>query len=94
LADDGDHFISGYEGMNLIPQDYAKDLALVTFWRRNEKIRSVTVGELFPDLRVLTRTVSQYHWGSITGLTNNSLTVIRCDGKTVRFDVNTGRMKE
>jgi hypothetical protein len=94
LGDDGDHFVTGYDGMNLIPQNYPRDLALITFWRRGEKIRSVNVGELFPDPRVLTRTVSHFHWGSITGLTNSTLTVLRCDGKTARFDVNTGRVKK
>src|SRR5689334_6478798 len=38
LADDGEHFVTGYDGMNLIPQNYTKDLVLITFWRRNQKI--------------------------------------------------------
>lgn len=92
LADDGDHFVTGYGGMNLIPQNYTKDLVLVTFWKRDRKIRDVTVGELFPDTRVLKKTVSHYHWGSITGVTNSALIVTRCDDKVVRFDVTTGRI--
>jgi hypothetical protein len=92
LADDGQHFVSGYDGMNLIPQDYTKDLVLVTFWRQNKKIRDVTVGELFPNTRILQKTVSHYNWGSITGITNSTLIVSRCDGKVFRFDVTTGRI--
>ncbi|MDB6028041.1 MAG: hypothetical protein JWM68_4264 [Verrucomicrobiales bacterium] len=92
LADDGEHFVTGYAGMNLIPQDYAKDLVLISFWRRDKKIRDVTVGELFPDTRILQKTVSHYNWGSITGVTNSALIVRRCDGRVMRFDVSTGRI--
>ncbi len=92
LADDGHHFVTGCDGMNLIPQDYTKDLVLVTFWQQDKKIRDLTVGELFPDTRILEKTVSHYHWGSITGITNSTLIVSRCDGKVVRFDVTTGRI--
>ena len=51
LADDGDHLVTGYNGLNLIPVNYTRDLVLITFWRRDERIRDVTVGELFPDTR-------------------------------------------
>jgi hypothetical protein len=92
LADDGDHFISVYEGGNLIPKDFSKDLPLITFWNRNKKIRDVTVGELFPDTSVLKSTESHYYWGDITRITNTSLVVTRCDGLIVRMNVTTGEM--
>ncbi|MCP5520186.1 MAG: hypothetical protein H7A46_01400 [Verrucomicrobiales bacterium] len=92
LADDGEHLVTGYDGMNLIPQDYTKDLVLISFWRRDKKIRDVTVGELFPDARILQKTVSHYNWGSITTITNGAAVVRRCDGKVMRFDVTTGRI--
>src|SRR5260221_5893950 len=92
LANDGQDFVTGYDGMNLIPQDYTKDLVLVTFWRQDKRIRDVTVGELFPDTRILEKTVSHYHWGSIAGITNSTLIVSRCDGRVVRLDVTTGRI--
>ena len=76
--------------MNLIPQDYTKDLVLITFWRRNTKIREVKVSEMFPDTRILQRTVSHYNWGSITGITNGTLLVRRCDRKMVMFSATTG----
>jgi hypothetical protein len=94
LLDDGEHFVTGYSGMNLIPLDYSKDLVLLSFWKRDQKIRDVTVSELFPDTRVLRRTASHYHWGSITGLTNSTLIVTRCDGNEVRFDAATGKVKK
>ena len=94
LADDGEHLVTGYDGLNLIPVNYTRDLVLITFWRRGERIRDITVGELFPDTKVLVRTVSHYHWGGIQGITGRTLTVRRCDKKEVRFDITTGKVKE
>jgi len=90
LADDGEHLVTGYDGMNLIPQDYTKDLVLITFWRRNSKIRDIKVGEVFPDTRILQKTVSHYNWGSITSIKNGTLLVRRCDRKIMKFSVITG----
>jgi hypothetical protein len=92
LADDGEHFVTGYDGMNLIPRNFTKDLVLITFWKRNRQIREVTVGELFPDTDVLKKTASHYFWGGITGITNRTLSVTLCDGNVVNFDVTTGRI--
>lgn len=92
LANDGEHFVTGYDGLNLIPVNCTWDFVLITFWRRDEKIRDVTVGELFPDTRVLVRTVS--HYQGIQGITDYTLTVRRCDKKEVRFDITTGKVKE
>jgi hypothetical protein len=92
LADDGDHFISVYDGGNLIPKNFKKDLPLITFWDRNKNIRDVTVGELFPDTSILKTTESHYYWGDISRITNASLVVTRCDGKLVRFNVANGEM--
>jgi hypothetical protein len=49
------------------------------------------VGELFPNTRILQKTVSHYNWGSIMRITNDMLIVRRCDGKELRFDVTTGK---
>jgi hypothetical protein len=92
LADDGTHFVTGYDGLNLIPVNYSTNLALVTFYRRKEKIKEVSVLELFPNTNVLVRTASHYHWGSIQGITDSTLTVKRCDKKEVRFDITTGKI--
>jgi hypothetical protein len=94
LADDGEHFVTGYDGLNLIPANYSTDLVLITFWKKDQKIREVTVGELFPDPSVLVRTVSHYHWGGIRGIKGNTLIVSRCDGTQVTFDITTGRIKK
>jgi hypothetical protein len=92
LADDGEHFVTGYDGLNLIPVNYTTNLVLITFWKKEQKIRDVTVGDLFPNTKVLVRTVSHYRWGGIQGITNNTLIVRRCDKKEVKFDVGTGKV--
>jgi len=71
--------------------DYKTNLVLITFWQRNEKLREVTVGNLLPDTNVLRRTASHYDWGAIQGITNTTLTVLRCDGQEFRFDITTGK---
>src|SRR5687768_5325523 len=33
LADDGVHFVTGYDGMNLIPEKYDRRMVMLTFYR-------------------------------------------------------------
>ncbi len=91
LADDGEHLITSYNGLNLIPLDYKPNLVLITFWHREKKIREITVGDLFPDPKVLTQTVSHYHWGSLQGIIDGKLIVMRCDNKQLKFDITSGK---
>lgn len=95
LADDGEHFVTGYDGLNLIPLDYPKNLVLITFWSKGNKIREITVGDLFPDTRILQRTASHYRWGYIYGIDHDwFLHVKRCDGLEILLDVRTGAKRE
>jgi hypothetical protein len=91
LADDGEHLVTGYDGLNLIPVDYTTNLVLITFWHRDQKIREVTVGDLFPDTKALRRTVWHYNWGGIVGIQEGKLIVRRCDKKEVRFEISSGK---
>ncbi len=91
LADDGEHFVTGYDGLNLIPLEYTRELVLITFWRKHKKIKEITVGDLFPDTGILQRTASHYHWGTIQGIDKDGhLQVERCDGTRFLFDIKTG----
>ncbi len=95
LADDGEHFVTGYDGLNLIPLDYTMRLVLITFWKKGDKIKEITVGDLFPDTRILQKTASHYHWGYIYGIDRDGcLQVKRCDGLEILFDVKTGARRE
>lgn len=91
VSNDGNHAVTGYAGMNLIPVNYTDDLVLLTFWEKGKKIRKVTLKEIVPSKSILTRTVSHYHWGTIDGINDKgSLVVNRSDGKILLFDVTTG----
>jgi len=91
LGDDGEYLVTGYDGLNLIPLDYTKNLVLITFWKKGNKNKDITVGDLFSDTRILQRTVSHYQWGYIYGIDRNGfLHVKRCDGLEILFDVRTG----
>lgn len=52
VADDGQHFVTGFPGMNLI-YGYEDDLVLFTFWRRNQKLREVKLKEFAPDKEMI-----------------------------------------
>ncbi len=94
LADDGQHFVTGYDGLNLIPLDYSKKLVLITFWKKGNKIKEITVEDIFPDTRILQRTASHYNWGYMSGIDQDGfLQVKRCDGRVFLFDVRTGAKK-
>lgn len=93
VADDGEHLITEYDGLNLIPVDFSDDLVLLTFWRQGKKIREVTVRDLFPDRQGLVRTVSHYAWRlTIDFDASGRLRVSRIDGKIWLFDVSTGNI--
>lgn len=53
VANDGKHAVTGYGGMNLIPQNYDKHMVLISFWRDGKKIRDVTLEEIAPKKSML-----------------------------------------
>ena len=60
LANDGDHLILGPDGLNLLPLQVDGSQPLIVFMRRTEKVRVVTVGEIFPGLRGLQQTAAHF----------------------------------
>jgi hypothetical protein len=96
VANDGNHLVTEYNGLNLIPKDYTPHLVLLTFWSAGAKIKEITVGELFPDRTVLQETDSHYAWGLVKGVDSaGSLKVHLMDGRMMYFDISSGkRIKE
>jgi hypothetical protein len=91
LADDGEHLVLGYEGMNLIPVDYDKDMAMLTFYRRGSVIAVVRLRDIAGWLN-LRRTASHYYWGDYLGLDADGYYVVRVSrGGEIRFDMTTGQ---
>ncbi|MBE9555645.1 MAG: hypothetical protein IMF08_02215 [Proteobacteria bacterium] len=90
LADDGEHLVLGYEGMNLIPVDHEPDMEMLIFYRRGMVFQRIALSVLI-DSAALQRTVSHWYWGDYLGLdANGHYAVHTADGKEFRFDMTTG----
>jgi hypothetical protein len=91
LADDGEHFVTGYDGGNLIPLDYDCKMAMLTFYREGKVFRTITLEQLVPDLSKLSRTASHYSWGYYAGVEKEGIyRVDTVDRGTLYFDMKTG----
>jgi hypothetical protein len=90
LADDGEHFITGYDGVNLIPANYDPKMTMLTFYRRGNPFRSISLQELVPDLSKLQPTASHVYWGYYAGFENGLYRVDTVDRGTLLFDPKTG----
>ena len=92
VADDGEHLVTEYYGLNLIPTGFIGHLVLLTFWENGKKIREVRVRDLFPKRSILQRTASHYLWRQSIGIDEpGRLRVERVDHKVFLFDVATGK---
>ncbi|MEE8507185.1 MAG: hypothetical protein V3S40_13315 [Kiloniellales bacterium] len=93
LSDDGKHLVTGYDGMNLLPLDYAPDTVVLTFHKRGEVIRRVKLSDVVGDLAKLQPTVSQLYWGHYVGFNETGRYVIETvEGRRLAFDVATGQL--
>ena len=92
LADDGVHFITGYDGVNLIPARYDPKTTMLTFYRHGKPFRSVSLEELVPDLSKLRRTASHLYWGYYAGFENGLYRVDTVDRGSLFFDPKTGEL--
>ena len=81
----------GPEGLNLLALGVRPTDSLLVFTRRGAIVRIVRVGDLFPNLRGLRRTVSHFAWGSIVGInSSNQLIVELVTGRRLAFGVSSG----
>jgi hypothetical protein len=92
LASDCEHFVTGYEGVNLLPEDYSPEMIMLSFYRKGMLIRQVPLKELVEDLGKLERTASHWSWGYYMGLEHgNRYRVDTVDRGEIVFDMKTGR---
>jgi hypothetical protein len=92
LADDGEHFVVGNGGMNLLPVNVTKDEPMISFVKKGELVRMVTLGELLRNMSSLQRTVSHYRWGDYLGFDKKGRYVVKTvEGNRLTFDVTTGK---
>jgi hypothetical protein len=93
LADDGEHLVVCYSGLNLLPLDYKASWTMVTFYRRGIVVRAWTLAELVPDLTKLRRTASHYSWGKCVGFDpTGAFQVETVDRGTLKFNAGTGTL--
>ena len=91
LADDGEHLVAGYWGVNLLPVNYDKNQVMLYFFKRGELINHVTLDQLIRDYSRLQRTVSHFHWGNYLGFDQAGNYIIETvEGCTIRYDVTKG----
>lgn len=93
LANDGEHLIVCYSGLNLLPLNYETSSAMLSFYKRGVAIRKWSLRELIPDLSKLQRTVSHYRWGHCVGFDSAGLYEVQTvDRGRLRFDVHSGEL--
>lgn len=91
LASDCEHFVTGYEGVNLLPDDYSPDMIMLSFYRKETLIRQVPLKELVKDLSKLEKTASHWSWGYYMGLERDLYYRVKTvDRGEVVFDMKTG----
>ena len=92
LSDDGEHLVTGYDGINLVPADHPEETRVVEFWNLGELLASHTLRELGYELADLQRTVSNFHWGSYGGLdSDGNFRLVMLNEDVIVFDVATGK---
>lgn len=90
-ADDGDHLVVGFDGLNLLPRNAADDLVVLRFVRRGEAIRALTLRDVVPDRSILKRTASHLAWRESERFdAKGRFVVVTIDGAQHRYDVKTG----
>jgi len=90
-ADDGDHLVLGFDGLNLLPMNATDDFVVVRFVRRGEVIRALTLHDVVPDRSILRRTASHLAWREGEGYDpKGRFVVVTIDGARHPYDVTTG----
>ena len=92
LADDGDHLVTGYDGMNLVPIENPGQVEILTFWRRGEPVRCYRLSELV-STAALVRTASHQHWGDYEGFDpDGNFRLSTVEGVVLVFSPATGEI--
>jgi hypothetical protein len=83
LANDGDHLVIGYEGINLLELDTKADEPMITLYNRAKKVCTVQLDQLIKDRSKLMRTDSHVVWGDYLGFNRQGDFLVRTgDGTT------------
>jgi hypothetical protein len=92
LSNDGDHFVAGYEGGNLLPQNYNKNQVMLTFFNRDKIINRIRLNQLIADLSKLEKVGLNYRWARFSVLNADGYLVLETvEGRSFIFDLTTGQ---
>ena len=93
LSDDGQHLVTGFDGMNLVPTEDPEQTKIVEFWNEGQLAKSYTLSDLGYEQSDLQRTVSHYHWGGYGGFdADGNFSLVMLDDMVIVFDVATGEL--
>lgn len=93
LADDGEHFVTGYWGFNLLALKAGPNTTMITFWRRGELVRKVALSEIISNLSNLRRTASHYFWGYTVGFDEGGRFLVQTvEDRVLAFDPKSGAL--
>jgi hypothetical protein len=91
LAADCQHFVTGFAGVNLLPDPYDPSTVMLSFFRNGTLIRQVALHELVRDLSKLQKTASHWSWGYYVGVERKTrYRVGTVDRGEIVFDMTTG----
>jgi len=92
-SNDGEYFVAGYDGMNLLPRSELPDnsnlggIDILRIYRRGRLTTTIRLREVVRNLRNLERTVSHYHWGDYLGFNQAGRSVVTtCEGDRIEVD--------
>lgn len=95
LSDDGEYFVGCSEGGNYLPPSFAKDLVILSFFKRGMLIGSVRLDQLITDFSRLERSRPPYRWSKYIGLNACGLIAGETvEGNRILFDIVTGSPAE
>ncbi len=80
LSDDGQFFISAYNGLNLVPLNVKPSQVMVTIWKHGAKHHEITLGQIIQKWTSLRATASHFYWGEITQLSKDALQLKTVEG--------------
>lgn len=89
VSDDGQFFVSGYRGLNLVPIDVKPSQVMLTVWKNGAKHLEVSLGPIVRDFSLLRPTASHYFWGTVSGLSGAVLSLNTVAGP-VAINIETG----
>jgi hypothetical protein len=95
VSDDGEHLVTGFDGVNLAPANDPEDAEIVRFSHRTRPPEAYTLRALGYRRETLQRTVSHYAWGRYAGFDSQGrFRLEMVDGATLVFDVSGGALVE